>query len=372
MANTRLSTFVAAMALAGAPALAQTTHPPATAPSAGTPAPAAAKLSADEFVKDAAMSGMFEIESSKAILGKTQDAAIRDFAQHMVKDHTAADAKLKDAAKGKTVPTALDEEHAAKLKQLQQASGSEMDAKYVSMQLAGHRQAVSMFDSYARDGDDATLKQFAAATLPTLREHLKSITQIQSTASAQPAKPDATAAARSATNAGAVAIAPANTTAAASAGGAAAGFITNPPADTWRASKLVGVDVYNENNEKIGDIDEVLVNREGKIDSVIIGVGGFLGMGEHDVAVPFASLQWVDQPVGSRVASTAPAATTTTTAVPPSTAPARTPSAAAPATTAPAPRTTASADRGYPDHAVLPNASKDQLKAAPAFKYSSR
>ena len=53
----------------------------------------------------------------------------------------------------------------------------------------------------------------------------------------------------------------------------------------WRASKLVGVDVYNTANEKIGDISEILIDASGKVTSVIIGVGGFLGMGQHDVQV---------------------------------------------------------------------------------------
>ena len=54
----------------------------------------------------------------------------------------------------------------------------------------------------------------------------------------------------------------------------------------WRASKLAGVDVYNEANEKIGDINDVILDKSGKAEKVILGVGGFLGMGEHYVAVP--------------------------------------------------------------------------------------
>ena len=60
----------------------------------------------------------------------------------------------------------------------------------------------------------------------------------------------------------------------------------------WRASKLVGVDVYNEGNEKIGDISEIILDKSGKVANVIIGVGGFLGMGEHYVAVAYDKLKW--------------------------------------------------------------------------------
>jgi hypothetical protein len=55
----------------------------------------------------------------------------------------------------------------------------------------------------------------------------------------------------------------------------------------WRASKLVGVNVYNEANEKISDINEVILDKSGKVAHVVLGVGGFLGMGEHYVAVAF-------------------------------------------------------------------------------------
>ena len=49
--------------------------------------------------------------------------------------------------------------------------------------------------------------------------------------------------------------------------------------------------VYDPSDHKIGDIDDLLVNKEGRITAVIVGVGGFLGMGEKDVAVPFSALR---------------------------------------------------------------------------------
>src|ERR1700686_5591583 len=65
----------------------------------------------------------------------------------------------------------------------------------------------------------------------------------------------------------------------------------------WRSSKLIGVNVYNDNNEKIGDIEELIVDKSGKIDNVVLGVGGFLGLGEHYVAVPMGKLKWVKNPI---------------------------------------------------------------------------
>src|SRR5215203_4827986 len=86
----------------------------------------------------------------------------------------------------------------------------------------------------------------------------------------------------------------------------------------WRASKLVHVDVYNEANEKIGDINDVILDRSGKVAKVILGVGGVLGLGERYVVVGFDKLKWVDQPVTSTTASTtsAPANAPATTSAP--------------------------------------------------------
>ena len=60
----------------------------------------------------------------------------------------------------------------------------------------------------------------------------------------------------------------------------------------WQASKLIHMNVYNGQNQKIGDIKELMLDKSGKIANVVIGVSGFLGMGEHDVAVSFDRLKW--------------------------------------------------------------------------------
>ena len=138
----------------------------------------------------------------------------------------------------------------------------------------------------------------------------------------------------------------------------------------WRASKLAGVDVYNEANEKIGDINDVILDKSGKADKVILGVGGFLGMGEHYVAVPFDKMKWVNEPVRSTTASNSP-----TPADKPATnvdSNARTAADGTARSTTGAATTTTSTrnanENWYPDHAVY-NATKDQLKAMPQFKY---
>lgn len=118
----------------------------------------------------------------------------------------------------------------------------------------------------------------------------------------------------------------------------------------WRASKLVGLNVYNNANEKIGDINEVLIDPSGKIAGIVVGAGGFLGMGEHDVMVKLDQIKFVNEPRRAVTTEQRPAS----------------PNAPAPAT-----RPARAADeKWYPDHAVM-NATKDQLKAMPEFKYSN-
>jgi sporulation protein YlmC with PRC-barrel domain len=56
--------------------------------------------------------------------------------------------------------------------------------------------------------------------------------------------------------------------------------------DEIRASKMIGSAVYDVQNRKIGSVDDVILNKTGKIDAVVIDVGSFLGMGGKDVAVP--------------------------------------------------------------------------------------
>ena len=134
----------------------------------------------------------------------------------------------------------------------------------------------------------------------------------------------------------------------------------------WRASKVVGLKVYNDNNDSVGSIDDLLTDKDGNIKAVVIGVGGLLGVGEHLVAVPFDKIKFVNTPVPSASASTTPdnatgrpmASTTTGAAT------------TSPVPTGAAPAMTANPNPWYPDHAVF-NATKDELKAIPEFKYST-
>ena len=131
----------------------------------------------------------------------------------------------------------------------------------------------------------------------------------------------------------------------------------------WRASKVVGLKVYNDENESLGSINDLLMDKGGNIKAVVIGVGGFLGVGQHFVAVPLDKVKFANEPVaytgtagsdtsGAGGAGGAMARPSTTTG---------SAGTAALATSKPNP--------WYPDHAMF-NANKDELKSMPEFKYS--
>uniref|UniRef100_UPI001E5C2DEA DUF4142 domain-containing protein n=1 Tax=Microvirga roseola TaxID=2883126 RepID=UPI001E5C2DEA len=142
----------------------------------------AGQMQASDFVNRAAVSNMFEIESSRLAQQRSQNDRVRQFAQRMIQDHTQATERLQSVVQnidGVSVPSNLDQQHQQMLRTLQSASGQGFDRAYVQMQVTAHRNAVNLFQQYAQNGDNQQLQQFAQQTVPTLREHLQSIQQIQ-------------------------------------------------------------------------------------------------------------------------------------------------------------------------------------------------
>jgi putative membrane protein len=137
---------------------------------ATTPAGA---MAPQDFAATAASSNMFEIESSKLAIERSENPDVRAFAQHMIDDHTAAGEKMKAAAKsdGVTVPDALAPGEQTKLDELKSTEGGDFDHAYVTAQAAAHDDAVALFQAFATEGDQSALGAFAAETLPTLQQH---------------------------------------------------------------------------------------------------------------------------------------------------------------------------------------------------------
>ena len=129
-----------------------------------------------DFVKEVAISDMFEIESNK--LGQDKgNTAEKTFAAKMVTDHTKTSTELKGLVSGGKVkadlPTALDSSHQSKLDKLKGESGKDFSSDFDSMQVSAHKDAVSLFERYAKGGDNADLKNWAGKTLPALKHHLE-------------------------------------------------------------------------------------------------------------------------------------------------------------------------------------------------------
>jgi putative membrane protein len=124
------------------------------------------------FVKKAALDGMTEVEAGKVALSKSQDPAIREFAQRMVKDHGKANSELESLAanKGLSAPKQLDPDHKEMLDALKTKNGKDFDQAYAEHMNMDHSKAIALFES-AAGSSDPDLAQFAKKTLPTLKEH---------------------------------------------------------------------------------------------------------------------------------------------------------------------------------------------------------
>lgn len=78
-------------------------------------------------------------------------------------------------------------------------------------------------------------------------------------------------------------------------------FFTKRAAGQWFASDYIGSPVYDANGEEVGEVDELVVDQNGTVVAVIIGVGGFLAVGDKDIAVPLVAARLVDREGNPRV-----------------------------------------------------------------------
>ena len=132
--------------------------------------------STTDFVKEVAISDMFEIESNKLAQAKG-NATEKTFASQMVTDHTKTSTELKGlVTSGKVkaeLPTEVDSSHQSKLDKLKSENGKDFSSDFDSMQVSAHKDAVSLFERYAKGGDNPDLKNWAGKALPTLKHHLE-------------------------------------------------------------------------------------------------------------------------------------------------------------------------------------------------------
>jgi putative membrane protein len=173
-------------AAAQTPAPTPTAPPPtstATVPEATSSSPMSAgttaKVSAADrkFVEKAASGGMAEVQAAQLAQQKSQDPKVKDFAQQMITDHTAANQQLTTIAqqKGLTIPASLDAKDQKEIDKLQSLSGTKFDRVYMKSQARDHEAMLKLLQREASSGKDPDLKSFADQTAPTVQKHIDMI-----------------------------------------------------------------------------------------------------------------------------------------------------------------------------------------------------
>jgi putative membrane protein len=180
----RNAAFAAAcLALLGAPVAAQTstsspggamTKEPPTKNPATMGASSAMNATDRTFLTMAAQGGNAEVSLAKLALQKSSNTTVKAFAQRMVRDHTKANTQLAQIASslGVAVPMTVSRKDAAMKARLSQLSGAAFDSAYLRGQVDAHQQQDALFRKEMSSGKNPALKQFAAATEPTIAAHL--------------------------------------------------------------------------------------------------------------------------------------------------------------------------------------------------------
>jgi putative membrane protein len=128
-----------------------------------------------KFAVSAADAGMWEVEVGKLALKNGSAAEVKQFAQMMVDDHTAANNELMAAAQKKniTLPTTLSQDKQDKLNDMAKKAGHDFDVAYMDQMVDDHKKVLDMFKDEADKGNDADLKAWAAGKVATLESHLQ-------------------------------------------------------------------------------------------------------------------------------------------------------------------------------------------------------
>lgn len=183
-----LLTTAAVLALAAAPALAQTsTTPQSVPPSTSAPsttAPGHQVSQQDQhFFQEAATGGKAEVDAGRYVQEHGDNPAVREFGRWMVTDHTMANDMLQRVAQanGMQVPTALDHEQQEMMSKLQKQKGAELDRTYIHGMVQDHEKDVQLFQQEGQSGQDPQLKTFAQRVLPALQQHLAEAQELQRT-----------------------------------------------------------------------------------------------------------------------------------------------------------------------------------------------
>ncbi|HEX8170745.1 MAG TPA: DUF4142 domain-containing protein [Thermoanaerobaculia bacterium] len=134
-----------------------------------------------QFVSEAGMGGMAEVQMGNLAVQKASSEDVRQFGQRMVTDHSKANAELSQmaTAKGLALPTELGGDHKSALEHLSSLTGAEFDKAYMEHMVSDHQKDTAEFEKASQSAQDADIKAWAAKTLPTLQEHLRLAQTVQ-------------------------------------------------------------------------------------------------------------------------------------------------------------------------------------------------
>ncbi|MGE5419376.1 MAG: DUF4142 domain-containing protein [Chloroflexota bacterium] len=136
--------------------------------------------SVEDFVKEAAIGGLMEVELGRYVEQNAANARVKNFGSMMVRDHSKANDELKSIASQKNIqlPASMDEKHMNSVNDLKKKKGAELDKDYMSDMVDDHEKDVDKFRKQSEDGKDPEIKAFATKTLPVLQTHLDSAKSI--------------------------------------------------------------------------------------------------------------------------------------------------------------------------------------------------
>ena len=151
---------------------------PATAPAAASATPAATP---QDFVNQAASSGMFEVQSSELALERAGSDEVKDFARMMIRDHGELNEQLKAVAAGKglTVPAEIAGPAAQHMEAVMGAEGDSFDQAYLDHQAQAHAEAIALFEPWAEQTDDTDMAALAQKAVQHIRTHQETLEKIR-------------------------------------------------------------------------------------------------------------------------------------------------------------------------------------------------
>lgn len=134
----------------------------------------------DEFIKQAIEGNLFEVKAGELAQSKAASDGVKRFGAMLAKDHADARTKASAAAQsvGVTPPTSPSSSQQGVLAAMTKLEGEQFDANFIKSMLEDHLRDVQRYETQAKHGSDAVSK-YAADTLPTLREHLKTVQGLQ-------------------------------------------------------------------------------------------------------------------------------------------------------------------------------------------------